>query len=423
MAKVVVKIENVSKIYKLGQIGTGTISHDLNKFFAKLIGKEDPSSIVGSNLKSNSPKNRYVKVLDNLNFEVEKGQVLGIIGKNGAGKSTLLKLISEITKPSSGRIMYKGKIASLLEVGTGMHQEMTARENIYLNGSILGMKKIEIDRRFDDIIDFSGCSLFVDTPVKRFSSGMRVRLGFAVAAFLNPDILIVDEVLAVGDYEFQKNAVGKIKDVSQNEGRTVLFVSHNMGSIKNICNAGLVLDSGQISFLSNDISEVITHYQEKSITNNSEYSFSKRSGLGNIMLESLTLFNSLGKETKQFTTSDTIKFVLNLKNKMTKKVNIQIAIRLKGLDQSFDAMLANEYLDINITLNQGSNSVVCNLHNLPFSNSRFLVNVLIKKNQVIEDFVQNISYFEVIGGFFQKESYLYPNNYKGIYLEHDWIIM
>ena len=300
MAKVVVKIENVSKVYKLGQIGTGTISHDLNKFIAKLIGKEDPTSIVGSNLKSNSTKNRYVKVLDNIDFEVEKGQVLGIIGKNGAGKSTLLKLISEITKPSSGRIMYKGKIASLLEVGTGMHQEMTARENIYLNGSILGMKKIEIDRRFDDIIDFSGCSLFVDTPVKRFSSGMRVRLGFAVAAFLNPDILIVDEVLAVGDYEFQKNAVGKIKEVSQNEGRTVLFVSHNLGSIKNICNVGLVLDSGKITYHSKDISSVISNYQENTISQIRKNSFLKRSGLGNVMLESLTLFNSLGIETQQF---------------------------------------------------------------------------------------------------------------------------
>ena len=420
MGKVVVKIENVSKIYKLGQIGTGTISHDLNKFFAKLIGKEDPTSIVGSNLKSNSPKNRYVKVLDDINFEVEKGQVLGIIGKNGAGKSTLLKLISEITKPSSGRIMYKGKIASLLEVGTGMHQEMTARENIYLNGSILGMKKIEIDKRFDDIIDFSGCSLFVDTPVKRFSSGMRVRLGFAVAAFLNPDILIVDEVLAVGDYEFQKNAVGKIKEVSQNEGRTVLFVSHNMGSIKNICNAGLVLDSGKITFHSKDISSVISSYQENTILKIRKNSFLKRSGLGNVKLIDFQILNQLLEKTNKFSSGQTINFKLKIKSSFTDVKKTQIAIGIRSIDDRFNSMVGNEYLDKEILIQNGMNLINCSVKNIPFSSSQFIVNVIIKINQITEDWVRDLTSFEIIGGGYKFQSYTYPESYKGVYLDHEW---
>ncbi|MEX0635287.1 MAG: ABC transporter ATP-binding protein, partial [Ferruginibacter sp.] len=222
----VLKVENVSKLYRLGELGTGTVSHDLNRWWSKVRGKEDPYAIVGQvNDRSQKAESDYVWALKDINFEVEQGEVLGIIGRNGAGKSTLLKILSQITSPTTGTIKTKGRIASLLEVGTGMHPEMTARENIYLNGAILGMTKKEIASKFDEIVDFSGCTMFVDTPLKRFSSGMRVRLGFAVAAFLEPEILIVDEVLAVGDAEFQKKAIGKMKDISAGGGRTVLFVS------------------------------------------------------------------------------------------------------------------------------------------------------------------------------------------------------
>ena len=267
MSEIVIKVENLSKIYRLGQVGTGTISHDLNKYWYKVMGKDDPYSKVSQiNDRTQENKSNYVYALKDINFQLNKGDVLGVIGKNGAGKSTLLKLISRITSPSAGSIKAKGKIASLLEIGTGMHQEMTARENIFLNGSILGMSKSEIKSKFDEIIDFSGCKMYVDTPVKRFSSGMRVRLGFAVAAFLNPDILIVDEVLAVGDAEFQKKAINKIKNINSSEGRTILFVSHNLSSVKNICNKGLVINNGQVDFIGNS-NDAIDRYINISFQN------------------------------------------------------------------------------------------------------------------------------------------------------------
>ncbi len=244
MTKVALKIEHLYKQYKLGEIGTGTISSDLNRWWARIRGKEDPFSLVGEeNDRTKKSDSGYALVLNDINLEVKQGEVVGIIGRNGAGKSTLLKLISQITSPTKGAIKANGRIASLLEVGTGMHPDMTARENIYLNGAIMGMNKQEIASKFDEIVDFAGCLKYVDTPVKRFSSGMRVRLGFAVAAFLEPEILIVDEVLAVGDAEFQKKAIGKMKDVSSSEGRTVLFVSHNMSSIRNICTRFCVINN------------------------------------------------------------------------------------------------------------------------------------------------------------------------------------
>ena len=243
----VLKVENLDKIYRLGEVGTGTLSHDLNRWWHLVRGKEDPYAKIGQiNNRESKSKSDYVYALKDINFDVQQGEVLGVIGRNGAGKSTLLKIISQITSPSRGSIKAKGRIASLLEVGTGMNPELTARENIYLNGAILGMTKTEINSKFDEIIDFSGCNLFVDTPIKRFSSGMRVRLGFAVAAFLEPEILIIDEVLAVGDAEFQNKAIGKMKDVSKNGGRTVLFVSHNMGAVKSLCPNSILLKNGEL---------------------------------------------------------------------------------------------------------------------------------------------------------------------------------
>jgi lipopolysaccharide transport system ATP-binding protein len=259
----VLKVENLSKLYRLGEVGTGTISHDLNRWWARMRGKEDPYAIVGqTNDRSQKAASDYVWALKDINFEVEQGEILGIIGRNGAGKSTLLKILSQITSPTTGTIKTKGRIASLLEVGTGMHPEMTARENIYLNGAILGMTKKEIAAKFDEIIDFSGCTMYVDTPLKRFSSGMRVRLGFAVAAFLEPEILIVDEVLAVGDAEFQKKAIGKMKDISSGGGRTVLFVSHNMASVKSLCTRGIVLENGGLVY-DGETDEAVSYYQNE----------------------------------------------------------------------------------------------------------------------------------------------------------------
>ncbi len=260
-----IEFENISKQYRLGVVSTGTLSHDLNRFWhTKVLRREDPYLKIGeTNDRSHQGKSEYVWALKNIDFKVEQGDVVGIIGKNGAGKSTLLKLLSRVTAPTTGIIRARGRIASLLEVGTGFHPEMTGRENIYMNGAIMGMTRSEITRKLDEIVDFSGCERYLDTPVKRYSSGMIVRLGFAIAAHLEPEILVVDEVLAVGDAEFQKKAIGKMQDVSQGEGRTVLFVSHNMGAVKNLCKRGVVLSQGQVAF-DGTVDEAVGYYTSKS---------------------------------------------------------------------------------------------------------------------------------------------------------------
>lgn len=256
----VIKVENLSKAYQLGEIGTGTLTRDLERYWARVRGKEDPFLKIGEvNNRSVKGESDIVWSLRDLNFEIEQGDAVGIIGRNGAGKSTLLKIMSRVTAPTTGSVKIKGRIASLLEVGTGFHPELTGRENIYLNGAILGMRKAEIKRKFDEIVDFSGVERYIDTPVKRYSSGMYVRLAFAVAAHLESEIMIVDEVLAVGDAEFQKKCLGKMGDVSSKQGRTVLFVSHNMAAIKKLCNTGIFLANGEIKDIGST-DEIISQY-------------------------------------------------------------------------------------------------------------------------------------------------------------------
>ena len=244
----VIEINNLGKQYRLGQVGTSTMSDDLKRWLYRIRGKEDPFLKVGeTNDRSKKGNSEFVWALKDINIKINQGEVLGIIGKNGAGKSTLLKILSRTTLPSIGEYKIKGRIASLLEVGTGFHPDLSGRENVFLNGAILGMTKSEIKAQFDAIVDFSGVERYIDTPVKRYSSGMYVRLAFAVAAHLNPEILIVDEVLAVGDQEFQDKCIGKMKDISS-QGRTVLFVSHNMAAIKNLCSRVVVLNKGVVGF-------------------------------------------------------------------------------------------------------------------------------------------------------------------------------
>jgi lipopolysaccharide transport system ATP-binding protein len=269
MKQLAIKAENISKQYRLGQVGTGTIQHDLNRFWSRVRGKEDPYLKIGeANDRSKIGDSEYVWSLRDINFEIQQGDAVGIIGRNGAGKSTLLKLLSKVTKPTTGNFKVNGRIASLLEVGTGFNPEMTGRENIYLNGAILGMRRAEITRKFDEIVAFSGVERYIDTPVKRYSSGMYVRLAFAVAAHLESEILIVDEVLAVGDAEFQKKCLGKMNDVTNKEGRTVLFVSHNMAAVKNLCTSGIVLQNGNIVYKGNS-EDSINYY----LTNTFERTF------------------------------------------------------------------------------------------------------------------------------------------------------
>lgn len=266
MSKIVIQAENISKQYRLGLVGTGTVKDDFKRWWHNLRGKEDPFLKIGeANDRSIKGASDYVWSLRDINFEINQGDSVGIIGRNGAGKSTLLKILSQVTQPTTGKIYTKGRIASLLEVGTGFHPEMTGRENIYLNGAILGMRKHEIKRKFDEIVAFSGVERYIDTPVKRYSSGMYVRLAFAVAAHLESEILIVDEVLAVGDAEFQKKCLGKMNDVSKGEGRTVLFVSHSMASVKKLCNKGIVLQHGS-NVYNGEIDKVIHYYENNLIS-------------------------------------------------------------------------------------------------------------------------------------------------------------
>ena len=274
MKQLAIKAENISKQYRLGEVGTGTLSHDLNRFWSKIRGKENPYLKIGeSNDRSQKGTSEYVWSLKDINFQIEQGDAVGIIGKNGAGKSTLLKLLSKVTKPTTGNFKVNGRIASLLEVGTGFNPEMTGRENIYLNGAILGMRRQEITRKFDEIVAFSGVERYIDTPVKRYSSGMYVRLAFAVAAHLESEILIVDEVLAVGDAEFQKKCLGKMGDVSKGEGRTVLFVSHNIDAVTKLCNSAMFLKNGNLLDFGNT-EKIITNYlnYENILTSKTQYS-------------------------------------------------------------------------------------------------------------------------------------------------------
>ncbi|MES2278866.1 MAG: ABC transporter ATP-binding protein [Bacteroidota bacterium] len=314
----VIKVENLSKAYQLGEIGTGTISRDLERFWAKMRGKEDPFLKIGAvNDRALRGESDVVWSLKDLNFEIEQGDAVGIIGRNGAGKSTLLKILSRVTAPTTGSVKVKGRIASLLEVGTGFHPDLSGRENIYLNGAILGMRKAEIKRKFDEIVDFSGVERYVDTPVKRYSSGMYVRLAFAVAAHLESEILIVDEVLSVGDAEFQKKCLGKMGDVSKGEGRTVLFVSHNMTAVQNLCNKGIVLENGNI-VLMKPIADCVSYYLTSSVSSNYAYINSSNEGTH---IKKLRITNSRSEVLERINSEEDCFFELTLVNEQASNLN------------------------------------------------------------------------------------------------------
>jgi ABC-type polysaccharide/polyol phosphate transport system ATPase subunit len=335
MGDIVIRAENLGKLYQLGETGTGTISHDLNRWWARMRGREDPFARIGeTNDRTQKGESDYVWALKDVNLEIKQGEVLGIIGRNGAGKSTLLKILSKITTPTTGRIKVKGRIASLLEIGTGFHHELTGRENIFLNGAILGMHKAEIKSRFDEIVDFAGVEKYIDTPVKRYSSGMYVRLAFAVAAFLEPEILIVDEVLAVGDAEFQKKCLGRMKEVSVNDGRTVLFVSHNMGAVRTLCSKGLLLNNGTVSAYGSirDLTDAYTQGLSaiNSCTDLTNYS-ERRSGNKLITFKSARILNQAGDPANEFFIGEDMTFEVEIHNPGLLKTST-IGIQIKGTD-------------------------------------------------------------------------------------------
>jgi lipopolysaccharide transport system ATP-binding protein len=398
----VIKIDNLSKLYRLGEIGTGTVSHDLNRWWAKLRGKEDPFAKVGhtNDRTAKAEKGEMVWALKDINLEVKEGEVLGIIGKNGAGKSTLLKILSRVTSPTTGSIKVKGRIASLLEVGTGFHPEMTGRENIYMNGTIMGMRKWEIDKKLDEIVDFAGVTKYIDTPVKRYSSGMTVRLGFAVAAHLEPEILVVDEVLAVGDAEFQKKAIGKMQEVSQGQGRTVLFVSHNMGAVRGLCQTGLVLNKGKIIESKSKIDQAIELYVNdtfsREITNINNRT--DRSGSGDVKIVDLKIDN-LNKDSElrvDQTLSFTVKYRSNyekIKGNLLLSINTLENVCICFLDSSIINSFNNELGQtgiINIKLSE----------DFALAPGRYYISIALLVNDNIADYVQRALVFSVTEGLF-----------------------
>src|SRR5450755_1416417 len=330
MSATVIKVENLSKQYRLGQVSTGSIAHDINRLWYRIRGKEDPYLKIGeTNDRTSKGISDYIWALREINFEVKQGEILGIIGRNGAGKSTLLKILSRTTTPTIGSVKIKGRVASLLEVGTGFHPELSGRDNIYLNGAILGMTKKEISRKFDEIVDFAGVERYIDTPVKRYSSGMYVRLAFGVAAHLEPEILIVDEVLAVGDAEFQKKCLGKMKDVSGKEGRTVLFVSHNMQAIGNLCNEGLVMQEGRIMY-SGEANACITNYISNFIQQNTFRKWTTQDAPGNMYARSLMakVYNPVTGSQYEFNTKSGFVLELEIENLVSELQQLDLTYHL-----------------------------------------------------------------------------------------------
>ena len=355
---IILSAENISKQYRLGLVGTGTISHDLNRWWHKIRGKENPYLKIGDvNDRSTVGESDYVWAIQDINFEVKRGEILGIIGKNGAGKSTLLKILSRVTSPTTGSIKTKGRIASLLEVGTGFHGEMTGRENIYLNGAILGMSKKEITSKIDEIIAFSGCQRYIDTPVKRYSSGMTVRLGFAVAAFLEPEILVVDEVLAVGDAEFQKKAIGKMQDISKDGGRTVLFVSHNMAAIKSLCTRGIVLENGKV-MMSGDIDKAVHYYLNKDSNSMNHKVFSTEYHRKEFSLHEIFL-NSVGASPKETLNEYQIIEINTLLTLNDSGKNLHLTFVLNN--EQGEPLFTFSHANSDLSLNDGFNKVKCTL--------------------------------------------------------------
>lgn len=421
MGDIALKIENVSKMYKLGVISTGTLSHDLNRWYHRVRGLEDPyQKIAEANIQEQHGESGYVWALKDVSFDVKQGEAIGIIGKNGAGKSTLLKILSRVTSLTKGEIKINGRIASLLEVGTGFHPELTGRENIFLNGAILGMKKHEIRSKLNEIIAFSGVERYVDTPVKRYSSGMRVRLAFAVAAHLEPEILVVDEVLAVGDAEFQKKAIGKMQDVSQNQGRTVLFVSHNMGAVKSLCGKGLIMKNGFASPIMT-AEEAVNRYLEESSSEDliNEFEIDKNLDIRNykIFIEKAQCFGSNGS--KVYKCGDDLVFDIQYRSKGSFFGDLHLGIydgygtKISHLSFSYttgDAIHFNE-----------AGRIVCKIESLPLVPGRYSVNLSLTLGGSPHHRVRNAFVFQVEPGDFFKNGKMPSFDQAKFLINSEWV--
>ena len=419
---IAIKFEDISKQYRLGLVSTRTISHDLNRWWQVSVrGKEDPYLKIGEvNNRATKGTSEYVWALRDINYEVEQGDVLGIIGKNGAGKSTLLKILSKVTAPTTGSIKARGRIASLLEVGTGFHGEMTGRENIFLNGAILGMSKQEINRKLDEIVDFSGVERYLDTPVKRYSSGMTVRLGFAVAAFLEPEILVVDEVLAVGDVEFQRKAIGKMQDVSKGEGRTVLFVSHNMASIMSLCNKGMLLFDGSILH-TGDIESVVDKYLSvnEELLNVPLHQRKDRKGNGIAKFVACdTYVNGYDRCQIKVGQPSTLKIEIDSSLDI-ENITIMLSIYKKGI--LITSSNTSQVSTCKFSLKPGKNIFECTYSSFPFGTGKYTVNIrLWDKNQNDLDWIENATSFEIVEADIFNTGRFYKDSSSIVLLPHSW---
>lgn len=405
MSNLAIVAENISKQYRLGKIGTGTLSHDLNRWWHSVRGKDDPFLKIGdTNDRSTKGFSDYVWSLKDVNFEISEGDAVGIIGKNGAGKSTLLKLLSKVTKPTTGCFKTKGRIASLLEVGTGFHPEMTGRENIYLNGAILGMTKKEINRKFDEIVDFSGVERYIDTPVKRYSSGMYVRLAFAVAAHLESEILIIDEVLAVGDADFQKKCLGKMGDISKGEGRTVLFVSHNMGAVKTLCNKGIVLENGKCVYDGN-ATEAISYYLKGDAETQNKISFGSNYHKELFKLHEISLNNFSKSNNDPLVEDEEIELQTCIT--ITDSSISQYYITYHLINEFGEALFSFTNASEGFSLKKGLNKLVCTFPKYFFQSGSFTLSLFVVKDRRVPVFIEkDIISFTIVDGVREMGTYL-----------------
>lgn len=437
---IAIKIENLSKQYRLGLVSTLTLSHDLNRWWqTSVLRREDPYLKIGQeNILSsrNSPitnqeskiKNQksqdYVWALKDINLEVEQGEVLGIIGKNGAGKSTLLKILSKVTAPTTGIIKARGRIASLLEVGTGFHQEMTGRENIYMNGAIMGMTKAEISRKFDEIVDFAGVERYIDTPVKRYSSGMTVRLGFAVAAHLEPEILVVDEVLAVGDAEFQKKAVGKMEDVTKKMGRTILFVSHNLASIRNLCNKTILLNNG-IIIKEGPTENIVNYYldQNRSQDSLSVIDLSKLVYNGTLIAFELRIKNHLDNYSNQLLMGEKATFEIFL-NRFYPKNGMAIGLIIKSMEDEWITSITTLMNANDLSVDSdGIRKATLLINKLPLTINSYKIDISITaKNEGRKQYTDTAGIIDVCANDIYGTGYEVTSYFGKVYLDGEWTI-
>lgn len=414
---IVIDVQNLGKLYRLGEVGTGTLSHDLSRWWAVVRGKDDPFSKVGNvnDRTKHAVKSEYVWALQDISFQIAQGDVVGIIGKNGAGKSTLLKILSRITAPSTGHVKLKGRIASLLEVGTGFHPEMTGRENIYMNGTVMGMRRFEIARKFDEIVEFAGVAKYIDTPVKRYSSGMMVRLGFAVAAFLEPEILIVDEVLAVGDAEFQRKAIGKMQDVSKGSGRTVLFVSHNMASIENLCRHTILMKNGRLMSYG-DTNLIIESYLKNTFVASKKITdILERQGAGEVKFSDLKLLDEKKNELEALKSGKRIiiRLEYHLTDRNSSSINSsRISLAIKKDSQPLIVLSSELTYRRNIVL-KDHGYVDFIINEFPLSEGYYDLTLFLEGNGQIQDWLTLDRYLSVVDGDFYHTGVNYPVGWQG----------